>query len=479
MDGLECVELKYSEISDIDNNKTLRFDSEFFSKETITALEKLSASNHFYLDKKSIVSGPFGSTLKSSSYLSKGDIPFVRIEDIKGGFYVKRDNLIYISHSDNNRIKNSQLIVDDLILSKVGNSIGFFARVDDELKTCNISENNIGIKLSTYDKEKKHIILAYLNSYYGQAVLLSKKSGNAQPKLNVEDICHIPIPDFSIEFSRLVSQCIIASEKSYKSSNIKYSEAESILNSFLGIGFDKLSNSGLSIKKLSDSYNKTGRLDSEYYQLKYDELIAKLKSLNSYKLGTDEGICTFKKSIEPGSGYYQDEGIPFIRVSDISKFGIQESEIKLPYDVDDNIERLYPKKDTILFSKDGSIGIAYKVDKDLKVITSGALLHLNIKDINKVLPEYLTLVLNSRLVQMQAERDSNGAVIQHWRIDEISNVLIPVAPMEIQIDIENKINESFRLRKESEELIKKGIRAVEIAIEKSEDEAIKYLESGS
>ena len=55
-----------------------------------------------------------------------------------------------------------------------------------------------------------------------------------------------------------------------------------------------------------------------------------------------------------------------------------------------DIAELKPKKDSILLSKDGSVGIAYKVEEDLDVITSGALIHLSVFD--EVLPDYLALV---------------------------------------------------------------------------------------
>ena len=262
----------------------------------------------------------------------------------------------------------------------------------------------------------------------------------------------------------------------YKESKELYVYAEDIFNDYLQIDYSKLDNSNFSIKTLKESYNATDRLDAEYYQVRYDELVDKLNKLKAVKLGGADGICKFVKSIEPGSEYYGDDGVPFIRVSDISKYGITESEIKIPLNTIDNIEKLYPKKDTILFSKDGSIGIAYKLEEDLKVITSSALLHLHIKDVRSILPDYLTLVLNSNVVKMQSERDSNGAIIQHWRMNEISNVLIPVAPIDIQKQISDKIKKSFEMRKKSQELINVGIRAVEIAIEKSESEAIKFLE---
>lgn len=77
-----------------------------------------------------------------------------------------------------------------------------------------------------------------------------------------------------------------------------------------------------------------------------------------------------------------------------------------------------PRKDTILLSKDGSVGIAYKVSEDMNAITSGAILHLSVKA-DEVLPDYLTLVLNSKVVQMQAERDS-GSILQHWKPSKLS-----------------------------------------------------------
>ena len=195
-----------------------------FVKQAILVDKKIKSKEHFFIDSKKVVSGPFGSTLKSSEYLEKGEIPFIRIENIKGGFTINKTNMVYISAENNRRIANSQLYVDDLILSKVGNSIGFYARVSSELKTCNISENNIGIKLNKFSREEKHTIMTYLNSVYGQVLLLRRKSGNAQPKLNVDDVCYIPIPKFSQKFSRLVSEVILKSEEIEKKSNFIYSQ---------------------------------------------------------------------------------------------------------------------------------------------------------------------------------------------------------------------------------------------------------------
>lgn len=143
-----------------------------------------------------------------------------------------------------------------------------------------------------------------------------------------------------------------------------------------------------------------------------------------------------------------------------------------------DIEDLKPKKDTILLSKDGSVGIAYKVEEDQDIITSSALLHLKLKT-KEVLPDYLTLVLNSKLTQMQAERDAGGSIIQHWRPDEIKQVLIPILPMDVQKELSKQIQQSFKLRKESKRLLEVAKNAVEIAIEEGEAKGMKYIKENS
>lgn len=218
-----------------------------------------------------------------------------------------------------------------------------------------------------------------------------------------------------------------------------------------------------SIKSFS-AVQSTGRLDSEYYQPKYDELF---EHLAKYKCTKFVDIVAIKKSIEPGSDSYIEEGIPFIRVSDVNKFEIGKTDLHLsPKEF--NIEVLRPHKDTIIFSKDGSIGIAYKCEKNLDIITSGALLHLDIRNEN-ILPDYLTLVLNSIVTQLQAERDSNGAIIQHWKLDDIKKIIVPVLPMQIQSLIAEKVQKSFALRKQSKRLLEQAKRMVEEEIEKKEN----------
>ncbi len=411
------------------------------------------------------MSGPFGSTLKGDAYLSSGDIAFIRVQNIKGGFDINDNDLVYISNKDNEKIKSSSLQEGDLILSKVGNSIGYFAKVSSDLGKCNISENNIGIKLSSYSDIEKSFILTYLNAKYANKLVLRRKSGNAQPKINVDDLCRIPILIFP-KLSENIHNLIQLHEAYLNQSILSYKQAEDILNKELGItNIENTKN--YSVKSFSESFGESNRLDAEYYQDKYTQLFDIIKNGKQLK-----ELVTITKSIEPGSDEYKDEGIPFLRVSNLTKFGLTDSNVFLDRKKYENL--LKPRKDTILFSKDGSIGIAYKAESDLDCITSGALLHLSVKK-TTILPDYLALVLNSKIVQLQAERDSGGSIINHWRLPEIEMVLIPMLDYDIQNQISQKVQESFKLRKDSKNLINVAIRAVELAIEKNEEYASQWL----
>lgn len=304
-------------------------------------------------------------------------------------------------------------------------------------------------------------LVSFLNSKYGRIEIEKYSMVGNQANFSPAKFRQIAIPILSKELNNKIEEIVYKSFELLEESKSLYSQAEDLLLGELGLKDWQPKNTLHTTKKFSD-FAQSGRLDAEYYQPKYDDLFEKLSCLNCKRLGK---IVSIKKSFDPGSDAYQETGIPFIRVSDISKDGIEKTELHLsPIDFD--IPELKPKKDTILFSKDGSIGIAYKVQSDLNVFTSGALLHLVTTD-SSILPDYLTLVLNSVVVKLQAERDSNGAIIQHWKPSDIENVIIPILPDQIQTKIASLIQQSFECKAQSKQLLEDAKRMVESEIEKN------------
>ena len=113
------------------------------------------------------------------------------------------------------------------------------------------------------------------------------------------------------------------------------------------------------------------------------------------------------------------------------------------------------------------------------MIPSGGILRLKIRTdkTDKVNNEYLTLALNSKLTKEQVSRDVGGSVILHWRPDQVKGTLIPILSEDKQTQIQQKVIESFNLRKQSKHLLEFSKRAVEMAIEQDEKTAINWLEN--
>lgn len=109
------------------------------------------------------------------------------------------------------------------------------------------------------------------------------------------------------------------------------------------------------------------------------------------------------------------------------------------------------------------------------MIPSGGVLRLLPKN-NLVNNDCLTLILNSLLVQEQINRDCGGSVILHWRPEQVKETLIPILPEKVQEKIQQKSAESHALYKQSKRLLNCAKRAVEIAIEKGEKKALRWME---
>lgn len=315
-------------------------------------------------------------------------------------------------------------------------------------------------------------LVAYLNSKYGREEIEKYSLVSNQANFSPAKFRKIKLPQFSSILQEKIEDIIFDSYNHLKLSKKKYKDAEEILLDLFD--FDNflrnILKKQLSVKSLKDAmiFN---RIDAEYFQPKYDDLINKIKEKDSALL---IDVVDIQKSVEPGSASYKAEGIPFVRVSDISKFGIDEPKIHLSPELFS--KTISPQKDTILFSKDGTCGIAYKFIDSNRIITSSALLHLSKKEDVNIDLDYLTLVLNSPIIQMQAERDAGGSIIKHWSVPQIEQVEIPIVEEYIQQDIGDKIRSSFFLRRISEKLIKTAQKAVEIAIEEGEDEALTFID---
>lgn len=224
-----------------------------------------------------------------------------------------------------------------------------------------------------------------------------------------------------------------------RESRLLYSQAEQILFEELGLKDFDLKDDLFYTTTLKEVKNNN-RVDTEYYIPKYGKLMEHIFSFNYNLLGK---LAKFKKGVEPGSDKYFITGKPFIRVSNLSKFGIINNNQKyLENNLYIQLKKSYePKKGEILLSKDATPGVAHVLKESIEGIISSGILRLEIA--SSIKKEYLALIINSQIGQMQMKRDSGGSIINHWKIEEIKNLKVPLLADNTQKKIENLCYESF------------------------------------
>jgi len=313
-------------------------------------------------------------------------------------------------------------------------------------------------------------------------------TGNAQPYLNTFQVISFKIPIPSNNFQKFIEKLVLRAYEERKKAEKFYKEAENILLEELDlkkwksktkkikigeIEFEEEEN--ISVRMLSEVL-KVDRMDAEYWEPKYDEFLIELEKKTTLKPLKEFLNSKLLKGVEVGSSSYKEEGIPFIRVSNITKFGIIEKDQKyISKDFYLNLkDKFKPKKGEILLTKDATPGVAYVLKEDIEGIVASGIVRLKVENIEK---EYLALVINSIIGQMQILREGGGSIISHWKPSQIENLLIPLIEDKIQQKISKLIQQSFKVRENAKELLEIAKRSIEIYIEQDENEGINYAKN--
>ena len=309
-------------------------------------------------------------------------------------------------------------------------------------------------------------IATFLNTKYGKYLLERGAYGMAQPHIAPNYLYDIKLPYFSLKFETEIKNIIEKSHEFFEKSRISYSNAETLLLKVLDIKEIDLSHEPCYEVSSAETISAS-RIDAEYYQPKYERVVAAIKKHPHKSVGE---MFRLIKGVEPGSSAYCEEGMPFIRVSNLNKFEINsDNQQYLSAKIYAELKANYrPFKGEILLSKDATPGIVYHLKESIDGIISSGILRLQaLTDIKK---EYICLVINSLVGQSQIERDSGGSVIKHWKPSQVQKTLIPILPDKIQEKIELLCLESHSVRRQAKGLLEEAKKKVEDMIEKGQDD---------
>ena len=400
---------------------------------------------------------------KNLPQVAGGKFKFLRTQNIKP-ILVGDNGMSYTNSLD------ELTEIGELLFVRVGAGVGDSSVVTSNSVNSTVSDNVLRIKIRGLNP---FFLCCFFNSTVGQTYFSRVFKGTARGLISRENFRDILIPQFSNDFQKSIEDLCLEADSLHERSKLEYIKTEKLLLAELGLTDWQPKHQLTFVKNFSDTEG-AGRIDAEYFQPKYGDIV---NAIREYPGGWDtlSNLVTLRKCVEVGSKEYLETGIPFVRVSNLSSFEITQEKYIL--------EKLYaelteyqPKQGEILLSKDATPGIAYHLrEQPEKMIPSSGILRLKSKT-DKVGNEYLTLVLNSILTQEQINRDVGGSVILHWRPDQVARTVIPILSQEKQTEIQQKVLESFNLRKHAKDLLEHAKRAVEIAIEQDEQTAISWLE---
>jgi type I restriction enzyme S subunit len=143
-------------------------------------------------EKKSIISGPFGSNIGKIFFKTKG-IPVIRGNNLStGGEKFKDDGFVFITREKADEL-NCYAIKNDLIFTAVG-TIGQVGIIDEKLKYDEYVISNKQLRVR-FDNNKITPLFAYywFSSYWIQKLILQRNVGSTVPLINLSVLKGLPI----------------------------------------------------------------------------------------------------------------------------------------------------------------------------------------------------------------------------------------------------------------------------------------------
>lgn len=404
----------------------------------------------------------------NAAHYSDEGIPFIRITDLKGAI-IDESSLVYIPEEQNNLYLKTNLSYGDVILSKTAYPAASLVT----LKSCNTSQDTIAMKLSSDSKIRSHFLTIFLNTKYGISQMQRWFTGNIQMHLNLKDSRNIIVPTFSTVFQNKIYQAFELSISLIKKSSFAVKEGQAALLSELGLSNWRPKHQLSFIKSFSDT-QQADRIDAEYFQPKYDELLQAIEKNSEYLNRVSEMQTHNSRGLQPS--YSSDGALDVVTSKHILENGLDFDNFEKT-DIsnwDDQKKARINKGDILTYTTGANIGRTAYYPLERHALASN---HVNILRIKGEDPEYVGFIMNSLIGRLQTERMSAGSAQAELYPKDIEKFVIPFIAKGKQISIRNKVGESHSLRKRSKHLLDCAKRAVEIAIEQDESTAMQWLES--
>ena len=313
-------------------------------------------------------------------------------------------------------------------------------------------------------------LTAFLNTKYG--VLDVKRRARIsinQSNVNAEELKRVEIPILCDELQWQITQSFEKAVNLIQASEWKFNQAETSLLSEIGLA-DWQPKRKLCFVKDYSYASQAERTDAEYFQPRYEEIDNAIKSQSAgWNVLGSMGLLKDRN-------YKPDDRLEYkyIELANIGDNGeITDCMVELGQDLPSRARRRVAAGDVIVSSIEGSLSSIAMIDAEYDHALCSTGFHvINSRQVNS---ETLLVLFRSVVGQLQLKRGCSGTILTAINKQEFNKIVMPIVPKEKQTQVQERIAESFNLRKRSRHFLECARRAVEIAIEQDELTAIDWL----
>lgn len=460
MDGLDFQEIKKSEL---ENEFTI--GAEYYGKKYVESISVVKRQ------KKTIPLGQMWILATDGDHGSpdyqESGVLYLLSECVKEG-YIEKAKCRYITEAKNRELKRSCLHPGDIVVTKTGVYFGKSAVIPESIPEANTIAH-VG-KITLKLQYNPYYVSTFLNCKYGYCQLRRRGIKATRPEIKLVEFPDIVIPEFSDRLYSAVEASVRKANTLLELASGTMELSAKLIIDSLAVGSSHAERVSKALVSFKNSFQLTGRLDAEYYQLKYKNYEAAVfGASNGYTFVKNEFVPV-KKSCPRTLDNYNYVEIGDIDVGTGSAFANTVATEELP----DNAKIMTQKGDLLVSTVRPNRGaVAILGNGDLLV--SGAFTVL--REDGDYPKEVLQVLLRTSMYRDWLLRFNVGTSYPVIKDEDVLNMPIPILGDDIKQDVVAKVNESASLRRQSKQLLEYAKQAVEMAIEQGEDIALAWLKS--
>lgn len=463
--------LKLSEVRE--ENAKLRYDPEFFGKEARAACNALRHHRRF----GELVADGYRVVYESTEIIEREvgvreNLPFfLQAADIETPF-VRPEGMGCVSKADWDRYTKGRVVPGELLIEVKGQAEKVALVPDDFPRNTLIT--GTCYKMRTKDSLDAPLLIAFLTSRHGQALKNRLKSNLLVAFVSKEDLFAMPVPNFGTPLKKAIAATVGRAFAADRTATTALAAAEETLTAALGLrGWQPPE--PLTYTRRASEALAAGRIDAEFFHPAKRAYLDRLGAMPGRPLS--EHYVSIREMFDPGEAA-TGALVRNFDLTDALRPVLDDSRQPMPAREVGSTKKRFQPGDVVTsrlraYLRETAL---VRTTPDIPAVGSSEFIVLRPHDPKPRLSRAALLVfLRSQPVQTILQWSQEGNQHPRYNEDNLLSIPVPDAICAISADLEALFSSLLTARQRSRDLLAAAQRAVEIAIEQSEAEALKFL----